>query len=122
MALVRNLIRKLDIRLAKGLFWKIRLVEQLAVYADSTVFADVDIICRPCDITLDEQLVAVIKGDDIAGEKDLLFTLTRICPFWSAGDIELPYTRSTGIQSVAANTASAAATIKIATVLRSVLL
>ena len=56
------------------------------------------------------------------GEKDLLFTLTRICPFWSVGDIELPYTRSTGIQSVAANTASAAATIKIATVLRSVLL
>gem|GEM_PF-5285353 len=52
----------------------------------------------------------------------MLFTLTRICPFWSVGDIELPYTRSTGIQSVAANTASAAATIKIATVLRSVLL
>ena len=80
IALIGHLIRKLDIRLAIGLFCKIRLVQKRSVHADSSVLVDVDIVSRARDIAFDEKLVAVVKAMISPEEKSLVFTLMRISP------------------------------------------
>ena len=66
---VRHLIGQLNIAVAQGLFNKVWLVQHCAVDIHGTVPVNVHPVCRTADHALDENLIIIIEGDNIARRK-----------------------------------------------------
>ena len=65
IVLIRNLIRQLQIALAKAELFNIRLIELYSIDVDRSVLLQVEPIARPADDTLNKKLVIIIKSNHI---------------------------------------------------------
>ena len=66
VAFVGDLIGQFDVGIAQGLFINIGFIDQLAVDVDVAVVIDIDPASRAGDAALNQKLVAVVKGNDVA--------------------------------------------------------